>query len=198
MTTGEWWYWNIVSKLRDARLSIGVGSEDCERIMDAIKDTSIIEGDIAEVGVAEGGSATIMCEAKREKIVHLFDTFEGLPELREEDKESSFHKGQYPADFEKLKEFFAQYKNVFLYKGIFPETSEPIKEKKFSFVHLDADLYLSTLESLEFFWSRMNKGGIIISHDYQTEKGIRKAFEDALPEIEVLTPGKSQGMVIKI
>lgn len=198
MTTGEWWYWNIISKLRDAHLSIGVGSEDCERIMNVLAETSIIEGEVAEVGVAEGGSAAIICEARREKTVHLFDTFEGLPDIGEEDKESSFHKGQYPADFEKLKEFFVQYKNVYLYKGLFPETGEQIKDKMFSFVHLDVDLYKSTKESLEFFWPKMSSKGVIISHDYQTEKGVRKAFEDVLPEIEVLIPGKSQGMVIKI
>jgi len=197
MTTGEWWYWNIISKLKEHGLSIGVGLEDCVRIMEYIAETSVIEGDIAEVGVAEGGSAAIICEAKREKIVHLFDTFEGLPELGEEDRASSFIKGQYFAEFFKVKKFFDAYPNVYVYKGEFPENGNVIQDRKFSFVHLDVDLYKATRKSLEFFWPKMSIGGVIISHDYQTEPGIKKAFEDSLPEIKVLTPGKSQGIIIK-
>ena len=79
----DWWYWNIISKLKEANLSMGVGPEDCVRIIEAIEEVKDVSGDLAEVGVAEGGSATVICEAKKEKTVHLFDTFTGLPALGE-------------------------------------------------------------------------------------------------------------------
>src|ERR1035437_2891958 len=37
-------------------------------------------GDIAEVGVFRGGSAKLICEVKGSARLHLFDTFEGMPE----------------------------------------------------------------------------------------------------------------------
>ena len=37
-------------------------------------------GDFAEVGVYQGGSARVICEAKGSKRLRLFDTFSGLPE----------------------------------------------------------------------------------------------------------------------
>ena len=41
----------------------------------AVKATRKLSGDIAEVGVYRGGSAMIICEAKGNKKLHLFDTF---------------------------------------------------------------------------------------------------------------------------
>jgi hypothetical protein len=48
----------------------------------------------------------------------------------------------------------------------------------FSFVHLDVDLYQSTLSGLEWFYPRLNRGGVLISHDYTIAKGVRKAFDE--------------------
>jgi len=36
-------------------------------------------GSFAELGVSTGGSAKLICEVKKDKTLHLFDTFEGLP-----------------------------------------------------------------------------------------------------------------------
>lgn len=144
----------------------------------AVKRTEKIKGDIAEVGTYRGGSAKIICEAKGNRVLHLFDTFEGLPELSPNDNPQQFHKGQFIASFEDVKNYLKNYPNVHFYKGLFPSTADPIKNKKFSFVHLDVDLYETTLASIKFFYPRMNKGGIILSHDYINAPGVRKAFDD--------------------
>src|SRR5665647_1277936 len=49
-----------------------------------------IEGDMAEVGTYKGGSAKIICEVKGNTPLHLFDTFEGLPDVEEIDVWSGF------------------------------------------------------------------------------------------------------------
>jgi len=55
---------------------------------------SLFNGDIAEVGVYQGGSAKLICEARNEnKVLYLFDTFEGLPTPGKFD--GSFKKGKY-------------------------------------------------------------------------------------------------------
>lgn len=166
-----------------------------------VKGERRISGDIAEVGVYKGGSAKLLCEAKADKYLHLFDTFTGLPEPGSKDDLSQFQKGKYLAPFEKVKKYLRGYSKVKFYKGNFPETAKSVKNKKFSFVNLDVDIYKSTLESLNFFYPRMNKGGMIISHDYEGSMGVRKAFNHFLkdkPEPLIVPAGGSQSIIIKI
>ena len=126
-------------------------------------------GDMVEVGVYQGGSAKLICEAKGSKKLYLFDTFEGLPTLSSYDTHfgmSFWEKNQFSnTSFEKVKNYLSSYNDVHIYKGEFPDTAESIKDSKFSFVHLDVDLYKSTKDCLEFFYPRMMIGGIILIHD---------------------------------
>ena len=83
----------------------------------AVKSVNKIKGDIAEVGVYQGGSAKLICEARGDKPVHLFDTFTGIPEIEEIDAQS-FFLGQYAASLEDVKIYLQQYKNVFFHRRI--------------------------------------------------------------------------------
>jgi len=145
------------------------------------KSQSNLEGDMAEVGVYQGGSAKIICEAKDKRTLHLFDTFEGLPQVSEKDTHFGvkyWKDGEFRNTSEDtVRDYLSKYKNVYLHKGKFPETVEPVKNSKFSFVHLDVDLYQSTLDCLEFFYPRLIKGGIILTHDYHTN-GVQSAFKE--------------------
>lgn len=165
----------------------------------AVERTSKLDGDIAEVGVFKGGSAKLICEAKGEKVLHLFDTFEGLPDICEMDDPEQVGKGQCLSSFETVKKYLEKYPYVYIYKGIFPSTADPVKNKRFSFVNLDVDLYESTLNCLEFFYYRMNAGGIIISHDYTFHTGVKKAidgFFEEKPE-PVISLAGSQCLIVK-
>jgi hypothetical protein len=156
-----------------------------------------VEGDYAEVGVYKGSSAKLICEAKGDKHIHLFDTFEGLPEVDEIDKR--FCKAMYSGGYQYTKDRLSGYSNVKIYKGLFPETGEPVKDRQFAFVHLDVDLYKSTKESLGFFYDRLVKGGIILTHDYGRSKGVTKAFDEFCedkPEDPVRLP-MTQCMLVK-
>lgn len=123
-----------------------------------VKKTKKIEGDVAEVGVYKGGSAKLIREATK-KPLHLFDTFEGLPDLCAKDNPKQFQKGNYSASLESVKSYLNNYLNINFYEGLFPATAELVKNKKFSFVHLDVDIYESTLNCLKFFYPRMSGGG---------------------------------------
>jgi O-methyltransferase len=144
-----------------------------------IKKTENLNGDIAEVGVFRGGSAAIMAHFKGNRHLHLFDTFEGLPDVNKD--KDLLAKGEMSNAPEQLvRDLLKDYQNWHIYKGIFPGTSEPIKNKVFSFVHLDVDLYEGTLFSLQFFYPRMQKGGIILVHDYSDL--LTPGVKDALKE----------------
>ena len=171
-------------------------------IYSIVDSQSNFDGDMAEVGVYQGGSAKLICEAKKQRRLHLFDTFTGLPKISEKDTHFGtkyWKDGQFNnTSEENVKKYLANYDNVFFYKGKFPETSEPIKNSKFSFVHLDVDLYRSTLDCLEFFYPRLIKGGIILTHDYHST-GVQTAFKEYFknktsPMIELIG---SQCFVIK-
>ncbi len=146
-----------------------------------------------------GGSAKIICEAKGDKALYLFDTFEGLPRIDKIDS-SGFSKGQFASSYGKVKNYLKKYKNVHIYKGVFPDTSEPIRNKQFSFVHLDVDTYKSTLDCLCFFYPRIVKSGIIISHDYFGAKGVKRAFDEFFknkPELVELVGIESSQCLVK-
>lgn len=167
---------NLVYKLK-SQTSMLQCDHEAYQIYVTVKGLKKIKGDLAEVGVCEGGTAKIMCEAKEDKPLHLFDTFEGIPGVDDVDK-SHFYQGQFASSLGRVKEFLKGYKQVYFYKGVFPGTAKGVRDKSFSFVHLDVDIYSSTLDCLQFFYPRMSSGGIIISHDYHKASGVRKAFDE--------------------
>ena len=165
----------------------------------SMKAVSQLDGSIAEVGTYKGGSAKILCELKDQKKIHLFDTFEGLPQPSNKE----LVKAGWLSDtsLKSVKNYLSEYNNVFLYKGYFPETARNLTSEKFCLVHLDTDLYQSTLDSLEFFWPKMVKGGRIISHDYNAIEigGVKQAFKEFFktsPEI-LIEIADTQILVVK-
>jgi O-methyltransferase len=188
--------------LKKIRSETDILLEDIEayHIYMAVKRTHKVPGDIAEVGVYRGGSAKIICTAKGDRHLHLFDTFEGLPQVDEVDAVWPFYEGKFAASFEAVRKYLDDECNVFFYKGIFPDTSGPVQDRTFSLVNLDVDTYESTKQCLIFFYSRMNPGGIIISHDYITAPGVRKAFDEFFEEKRepVIETAGSQCLVVKV
>jgi len=175
-----------------------MGVDEAYMVRSAVIATAKIEGDIAEVGVFRGGTARVICEAKGDRQLHLFDTFEGLPEPGQTD--SAFQKGQYACSLESVREYLNGFSNVHFYKGFFPATGAAVKDRRFSFLHLDVDLYDSTFQALEFFYPRMPPGAIVVSHDYVEFPGVRNAFDEFFehrPEPVVELTG-NQCLVTKI
>lgn len=157
------------------------------------------DGVMAEVGVYRGGSARLISEAKGDVPLHLFDTFEGLPEPTE--AEQRVHREhQFTCDLETVKTNLEGYSNVHFHPGRFPETGTDVQDEKFSFAHFDVDLYESTLGCLEFFYPRMVPGGIMLSHDYSILTGVKQAFDEFLadkPEQPIELP-TTQCMIFKL
>ena len=156
-------------------------------------------GVMAEVGTYQGASAKIICEAKGDTPLHVFDTFEGLQDVSSDDP--LFRQNDYAANEEQVRQYLSAYPNVTLHRGYFPaDTGDAVADDTFSFVSLDVDTYQSTHDSLEFFYPRLMPGGILVSHDYAQAEGVRKAFDEVLgpkpePVIELL---ESQCMFVKL
>jgi hypothetical protein len=135
--------------------------------------TAKVPGDIAELGVYKGG---LICQVKGERNLHLFDTFAGLPRCSEWDPD--FREGGFASSIDQVSRYLARFPDVHLHQGMFPETTRGLDHLRFSFIHLDVDLYQSTKDGLAWFYPRLNRGGILISHDYASADGVRKAFDE--------------------
>jgi len=188
---------NLIQEIKNEN-DLAMKDVEAIQLYNCVVAVEKIAGDIAEVGSYNGASAKIICEAKKDRNLYLFDTFEGIPETSEVDR--GFHKGQFRGSLKFVKKYLRLYNNVVIIKGIFPETAKPIENKHFSFVNLDVDIYQSTSDCLEFFYPRMVKGGIILSHDYTNARGVRKAFHEFFkdkPESIIRLTG-AQCMIVKL
>lgn len=193
---------NLLKSIKK-EVDIGFYPYEAYTVYSISKSQSRLSGEFAEVGVYQGGSARIICEVKGEKTLHLFDTFTGLPKVSGKDnymgvkywEDNQFNN----TSEEQVKGYLSKFPNVQIYKGKFPETSGPVLNTQFSFVHLDVDLYQSTKDCLDFFYPRLVKGGIILTHDFHTS-GVQTAFNDFFEkkQIPVIELTGSQCMIIKI
>lgn len=137
------------------------------RMFQSAKQVTELPGDVAEVGVYKGGGTMFLAKTfeHTDKVIHAFDTFMGMPPV---DADKDWHKeGDFSdTSLEKVGEYLSDCSNVRLYKGLFPETAEPIKDTKFCMVYIDCDIYTSIMASCVFFYPRMSKGGVMIFDDY--------------------------------
>ena len=149
-------------------------------VYNLVQKVNHLDGDMAEIGVYQGGSAVIISEANRNKRLHLFDTFEGLPDPDSKQDKLMVKGDMNNTSLDKVKEILTPYPNVSFYKGFFPDTAGPVENTKFSFVNNDTDIYSSTKSVLEFFYPKMVKGGIFLTHDYNDSRtpGVKLAFDE--------------------
>jgi len=121
-----------------------------------------IPGDFAQFGVYRGATARVIQSLMGEgRKLHLFDSFEGLPE--------DWFK-QKPAGSFKLKEDEIPVFDspaVVIHKGWFKDTAPGWAEAAttpLAFIHIDADLYSSTVDAL-FSINRLIVPGTVVLFD---------------------------------
>lgn len=149
----------------------------------------VIPGAFAELGVYKGVTAKIIHEIDPTRRLHLFDTFKGFDKQDLQFENGIENKSDTPdfldTSLDAVNIFVNGNDNVHFHPGYFPNSTMQLKEKKYAFVHLDADLYKPTLEGLNYFYPKLSPGGVIIVHDYNhTWDGIRKAIDEFSPTIQ--------------
>lgn len=168
-------------------------------------------GDIAEFGVARGTSINLIAQTLAKfddvsarlgtprKTLHVFDSFQGMPvaTLPEDTNAPLVSSGVWgpgkcssaglPAITNMIRQHLPPERFV-LYPGWFSETL-PLMDSstKFSLVHLDCDLYESSLQVLTdlFEKDRFADGCILLCDDFLCNRaskklGQRKAWEDCV------------------
>lgn len=148
-----------------------------------------IPGDVAELGVYKGDFAVLINAAFPERRIHLFDTFEGVPEcdvtIERREGYSKAQVGDFSGTAKDIvdKRLLYREKAVF-HKGYFPHTFAPCRERRFAFVSIDAELYAPTAAALPLFWERLSPGGALMIHDVNNAQcaGVGKAVDEFCEE----------------
>lgn len=162
-----------------------------------------VEGDIVECGVGNGQTLSFILFnlCYNDKLYNKkyigFDSFEGFPEPSIEDNSPrNPMKGQWSHTDENfvlenlnLMGFKdSDKKKIKLIKGFFDTTfHQEIKNiSKISLLHIDCDLYSSTKISLETWFDKIEKKGIIVFDEYLNSvdsfPGAKKAIDEFLGE----------------
>ena len=177
---------------------------EAAQLMYSVTATAKLGGAMAEIGVYQGASARLIRETDRAgRPLHLFDTFTGLPQTSERDTEfgrQPFQQGEFACSLEDVQGFLRDLDGIAYHPGLFPYTGGPVSHLRFSFVHLDVDLYDSSRQSLAWLYPRLLPGAIVLSHDFASCAGPRAALTEFFadkPEPLIELTG-NQAMVVKL
>jgi hypothetical protein len=169
------------------------------------KSVQNVPGELVECGVFKGGGSFVILSGTKEKRLFGFDSFEGLSEPDIIDRPASEKVFQWAKNDMSVPVAVADAnlssfgERVRLYPGWIPDKFDAISDVTFALLHIDVDLYDPTFASLDFFYPRMNPGGVIVCDDYGflSCPGARMAmddfFADKLENVVHLTSG--QGIV---
>ncbi|MDJ1482393.1 TylF/MycF/NovP-related O-methyltransferase [Cytophagaceae bacterium YF14B1] len=153
-----------------------------------------IPGAIVECGVWRGGMIAAIAETVgKDRTYYLFDSFEGLPEVKEIDgkaaqkwqanKESPGYYDNCKAEEEYAEKAMtlAQVNKKHLVKGWFSNTlSTYPADEKIAILRLDGDWYESTMDCLTNLFDKVVPGGVILIDDYYMWDGCSRAVHDFL------------------
>jgi O-methyltransferase len=172
-------YRRVRGRVRDYTL---LSDERLQVLFQIARATGHLPGDAAEVGVYRGGTAFLLASlfSKQKRDLHLFDTFCGIPPLA--DSIDLHREGDFSDTcFSDVKEFLGEFDNIRFHLGVFPDSLTPdATSARYCFVHVDADIYRSVLDSCAFFYPRLANGGMILFDDYGFAScpGVRKAVDE--------------------
>ncbi|MCR9191784.1 MAG: TylF/MycF family methyltransferase [Gammaproteobacteria bacterium] len=146
----------------DAHMSQAIGFETQKELILYALNSATVPGVYLEFGVFTGGTIRFMAKKKPGVLFHGFDSFEGLPE-------DWFGMPLIKNSFSLNGRLPKVPKNVMLHKGWFSESLAlwcRDHQDNVAFVHIDCDLYSSTVDILEGLVTRLQKGTIILFDEY--------------------------------
>ena len=176
-------------------------ADECERssLIQLLKDTLTLEGDVIECGVFRGASLRMICKTVKDagvnKTVLGLDSFEGFPVSSVSGADTklfrsvAYLEGKW-SEAGDVPELLTEFSETFgidldLRKGFFEHTLPRLgSERKYCFVHLDCDTYKSHLECLDALYDKLVPGGVIVYDDFAARAwpGAKIAIEEFLAD----------------
>src|SRR5262249_51270956 len=155
-----------------------LGFDSQRELIDYALAETEIDGHFLEFGVYTGGTIRFIASRIKKRVIHGFDSFEGLPEAW-----SGFNLGR--SVFDVRGKLPPVPDNVRLHRGLFEATLPGwLKENSgaAAFVHIDCDLYTSTQTIFTLLADRIVPGTIILFDEYfnfpNWEQHEFKAFQE--------------------
>jgi hypothetical protein len=170
-------------------------------LAELLKLVENVPGDTVELGVYRGASSWLICAALRGSVKHhhVFDSFQGLstPDGRDG---SYWRSGDMQCSEQQFRARLQEFDNYVVHAGWIPQRFPEVEDRRFSFVHIDVDLYQPTLDSIAFFYPRTTAGGAILLDDYgfATCPGARAAVDEYMQGRSdvVLNLPTGQGLIL--
>lgn len=133
---------------------------------------SNVPGEIVELGCYNGTSAIVIQKSIEElnsnKELHLYDSFEGLPEKSTMDEPTEYVGGLCKTSKKELKSNFELFQEPlpYIHEGWFEDILVDELPRSICFAHLDGDMYDSIMCSLKHTYPRLHPGAIVVVDDY--------------------------------
>ena len=145
-------------------------------LLETLSMTKNLGGSIAEVGAYKGGNSYLLLSAMTlwndKRGYFIFDSFEGFDKLSDNDPMHLQDAFNYDYNLNLIKNLFSVFQQSKIIEGFVPKTFKEISDdEEFSVVFFDCDLYQPALDTYNFFWNRIKKGGFLIIHDNVATKG---------------------------
>ena len=192
----------VVNEIRLKLLSRLRGTPPSEAyfIVHALAKCKDNSGDVCEFGVAQGATSALIANEiqSSNKILHLFDSFEGLPKPTEKDrlKDDIFSLGSMeaytgtmscPEDMVRTRLGAISFppQRFVIHKGFIDQvfTDDSNLPKEVSFAYVDLDLYEPIKLTLDFLHRTTSTDSIIIVDDYDFfSTGSKTAVDEFLEE----------------
>ena len=168
-------------------------------LLQCLKETRNLEGNIIELGSWKAGNAILMAkflkQIKSKKKIFACDTFEGIPK-NDEFVNSSLGKGLFSdVNIEEISSKIKAYElddSICLVQGSFENTLKNLSDEKFSLVFLDCNIYDSAKFAINFAYPRLRHDGIFISHCYGAKKDSNSFWGETLAVEEYLSSKPEQ------
>lgn len=133
-------------------------------------------GDYAELGTYRGLTASILWRRRAAgTTLYCFDTFAGFDarDLADDRLSQAMETKAFrdtSLDIVRQQISGGRDEGLVFRVGFFPDTFAGLEDRRFRLVHIDMDLADPITSALETFWPRMVEGGIILVHDYRSER----------------------------
>lgn len=160
------------------------------KLLDLLVEVQHLEGDVVECGTSKGGSAILLALAIRllgiRKKVYVFDSFEGLPQPNAA-VDKGYNKGMFRSSLQDLQQKLKdlQVDQIVCIRDGWFEKSIPAflqdDPPKIALLHIDCDLYESTLDCMSGLYPLVSDGAAVIMDDFNDGcKGQKKAVLEVL------------------
>lgn len=158
-----------------------------------------VPGDLVEAGAWRGGGgimlrAVLLALGDTKRKVWVADSFQGLPKPDAENYpmdhgDPHWTYSELAVSLDAVKQNFERYglldSQVCFLKGWFRDTLPSAPIKRIALLHLDSDMYESTMIGLRSLYPKISRDGFVILDDYMSLMGCRQAVNDYRAEADI-------------